>query len=483
MTEDEIAILEDVASFHSDPESHALYVYPWGEGELTGFSGPRQWQRDVMRDIKEHLENPETRFMPLQLAVASGHGIGKSALISMLSKWAMDTCNDCKIVITANTESQLRTKTWAEVGKWFRLALNADWFRVNGMGIASTEPGHEKIWRADAVTWSENNTESFAGLHNQGNRILVIMDEASNIADKVWEVTEGALTDENTEIIWIAFGNPTRASGRFRDCFYKYRHRWKCKQIDSRTVEGTNKAQIQKWVDDHGEDSDFVKVRVKGQFPSLSAKQFISTADVDAARGKNLRKDQYDFAPVILSCDPAWEGDDALVIAMRQGLHFKILETIPKNDNDIFIANKIARYQDELKADAVFIDGGYGTGIISAGRTMGRHWQIVWFNGASNDPGCINKRAEMWNEIKRWLKEGGSIPDDQELYDDLIAVETIPKIEGIIQLESKKDMKARGLPSPNKGDALALTFAFPVTKNTHTHHNLSRTRRDYNPLA
>lgn len=123
---------------------------------------------------------------------------------------------------------------------------------------------HDKRWRADAIPWSEHNTEAFAGLHNERKRIIVVFDEASNIADLVWEVAEGALTDEDTEIIWVAFGNPTRNTGRFRECFRKYKHRWKCAQIDSRTVEGTNKQQLQKWVDDYGEDSDFVKVRVRG---------------------------------------------------------------------------------------------------------------------------------------------------------------------------------------------------------------------------
>ena len=90
-------------------------------------------------------------------------------------------------------------------------------------------------------------------------RIIVVFDEASNIADLVWEVAEGALTDEDTEIIWVAFGNPTRNTGRFRECFRKYKHRWKTAQIDSRTVEGTNKQQLQKWVDDYGKIATSLK--------------------------------------------------------------------------------------------------------------------------------------------------------------------------------------------------------------------------------
>ena len=314
----------------------------------------------------------------------------------------------------------------------------------------------------------------------------MIYDEASKIADKVWEVTDGALTDEGTEIIWIAFGNPTQSTGRFRECFRRYRHLWVTRHIDSRTVEGTNKQYLDEFVATHGEDSDIVKVRVRGLFPAMSAKQFISSQDVDAARARILRPEQYDFAPKILTCDPAWDGDDMLEIGLRQGLHFQILRTIPKNDNDVHIANILANLEDQHQADAVFIDNGFGTGIISAGRTMGRTWIGVWFSGESSDPGCLNKRAEMWKAARDWLKEGGSIDkSDQVLADDLTGPETVPRLDGKIQLESKKDMKARGLPSPGRGDALALSFAYPVAKKSPLERmGLGGGRaKDYDPYA
>jgi hypothetical protein len=168
----------------------------------------------------------------------------------MVVNWALSTCEDCKVVITANTDNQLRTKTSPEVGKWatavnhFALARRATRpaYRHERQG-----PRQDLARRLHAVELS-TTPKAFAGLHNKGKRIVLIFDEASAIADKVWEVAEGALTDEDTEIIWIAFGNPTRNTGRFRECFRRFKHRWICRQIDSRTVEGTNKAQIAKWV-------------------------------------------------------------------------------------------------------------------------------------------------------------------------------------------------------------------------------------------
>lgn len=475
----ETELVNDIGSFTHDPLGFVLYAFPWGEGELSEFDGPDDWQIDILETIGKKIKDGVGLNEIVRIAVTSGHGIGKSALVSWLILWSLATFDDCKGVVTANTDTQLKTKTGAELSKWYRRCICKHWFNSTATAIFSNEKGHEKTWRIDMIPWSKDNTESFAGLHNKGKRILIIFDEASAIDDTIWEVTEGALTDSETEIIWCVFGNPTRNTGRFRECFRKYRHRWETRQIDSRTTKMANKKQLQEWVDDYGEDSDFVKVRVRGIFPNASAKQFIPTNYVDAAFGRHLRKEQYDFAPKIISCDPAWEGDDELVIAMRQGLAFQILRRIRKNDNDIQIATIIAQLEDEHNADAVFIDGGYGTGIISAGRTFGRSWQVVWFSGESADEGCLNKRAEMWKNMRDWLRDGGSIPKDQTLYDDLIGPETVARNDGKIQLESKKDMKKRGLPSPNCADALALTFAVPVYKSSSPGQN---DRVEYNPI-
>lgn len=478
-------LIDDIAGFTHDPLGFVLYAFDWGHGELAKFpDGPDEWARDELDEIGQKLRSGEISGVSeaIQIATASGHGIGKSAFVSWVILWGISTYEDTKGVVTANTDNQLRTKTWAELSKWYRLCICKSWFTLTATSIFSIDPEHGKTWRIDMVPWSVNNTEAFAGLHNQGKRILIVFDEASAIDDPIWEVTEGALTDEDTEIVWVAFGNPTQNRGRFRECFHRFKHRWSCRQIDSRTVKITNKEQIAKWIADYGEDSDFVKVRVRGMFPSVSAKQFISTTDVDAALGRILREEQYDFAPKIITCDPAWEGDDELVIGMRQGLHFQILRTIAKNDNDIHVANIIANLEDQHQADAVFIDAGYGTGIVSAGRTMGRTWELVWFGGSSSDPGCLNKRAEIWKLARDWLKDGGSIPkDDMVLYNDLIGPETIARSDGKIQLESKVDMKGRGIPSPGRGDALALSFARPVAKRNPLDQFRGGKAREYDP--
>ena len=477
-------LIEALGALTHDPLAFVYFAYPWGEPgtPLENMEGPDEWQIQILKDISEQLKKGKDLQTAIQEAVASGHGIGKSALISWLIHFAISTHENTRGVVTANTEGQLRTKTWPELSKWHNMFIAKDLFTYTATAIFCSDKDYEKTWRIDAIPWSKNSPESFAGLHNQGNRILVLFDEASAIDDVIWEVTEGALTDANTEIIWCAFGNPTRNSGRFRECFRKYRKFWNTYQIDSRTVKISNKAKIEEWLEAYGEDSDFFKVRVRGVFPSASDLQFISTEIADKAQKQVYKQGQFDHLPVIIGVDPAWTGSDSLEIVMRQGYYMKSLASIPKNDDDWRMAQLIAQFEDEYKADAVFIDMGYGTGIYSIGKQLGRKWRLIEFGGKSNDPVYLNMRAYMWGQMKEWLREGGSIPpNDQALYDDIVGPEAIIDKNGRIQLESKKDMKDRGLPSPNKGDALALTFAARVVKKSETGNRIVA-NTSYNPF-
>ena len=464
-TDLEQELVNDLASFTHDPYKFVLYSFPWGEGELKDHTGPDVWQKGQLVKLGKSLsENP---FEVFKTAVASGHGPGKGALGSWIILWALSTFEDTRGIITANTETQLKTKSWAELSKWYRLFIAKHWFTLTATAIFSVDPEHSKTWRVDMIPWSEDKSEAFAGLHNQGKRIILLFDEASAISDKIWEVSEGALTDKNTEIIWGAFGNPTRTNGRFRECFRKFKHRWHTIQIDSRTCKMTNKEELNKMIEDFGEDSDYCKVRVRGIFPSASSKQFIGTDIVDAARGRKIGMNEYVYAAKIIGVDPAWSGEDATLVYLRQGNFCKFLGLYRNLEDDFKMAGYIARFEDEEQADAVFIDYGYGTGIYSAGKQLNRQWVLIPFGAGASNMAYLNKRANMWGDMKDWLKAGGCIPDRQQLVDDLVAPEyeilAIGKNAGKCVLESKKVMKnVRGIPSPSEADAVALTFAQPV---------------------
>ena len=465
MTSEE-RLIDDIGVYARDPLGYCLYAFPWEEpGDLVESRGPRVWQADILRTIGHHLASPQ-RFKPLQIAVASGHGIGKSALIAMICNWALSTCDDCRIVVTANTEAQLVTKTWPEVSKWFGRAINTHWWFPTATKIAAREKGHENTWRLDRETWSENNTEAFAGLHNVGKRIVVIYDEASSIPAKIWEVTEGALTDEGTEIIWLAFGNPTQNTGRFRECFGLFKHRWVQRQIDSRTVEGTNKAQIKQWIEDYGEDSDFCRVRIRGEFPRAGTSQFIPCDLVAAARKRKVHNYQHHWK--ILAVDVARFGDDQTVIGLRQGPKYTTLErvrglTVPQT------AMRVMQCITEHEPRGVIIDGdGIGGGVVDYVNLHHAKWiaehpncRFVEFHGGGKPTDgymYFNWRAEMWGAVKEWLKDA-EIPDDPEIETDLTGPEYSFSSKNQIQLEKKDDMKKRGLASPDNGDTISMSFA------------------------
>ena len=452
-----------LAKCRHDPLAFVMAAFAWGEGELTEHSGPDQWQCAILTHIRDQASTPA---QALRHAVASGHGIGKSALVAWLILWAMSTRENTRGIVTANTEAQLRTKTWAELAKWHRLSLCRHWFVYTAQSLHSADPDHEQTWRVDACPWSKANPAAFAGLHNQGNRLLLVFDEASEIDDVIWEVAEGALTDADTEILWLVFGNPTRNTGRFRECFGRFRHRWHTAQVDSRSARMTNKAVIDQWVADYGEDSDFVRVRVKGQFPRAGSMQLISLDIVEAACAKSPEVTPYD--PLIMGIDVARFGDDQSVICLRRGRNAK---TIPmecyRGLDTMQLAARAANLIATHRPDAVFIDEtGVGGGVVDRLRQLGH--SIIGVNFGGKADGAVegemvaNKRAEMWCRLRGWLGSGGAIPNDPNLINDLTGVEYGYTIHNEILLEKKDDMKKRGLGSPDAGDALALTFAYAV---------------------
>lgn len=466
-----------------EPLSFVCLAFDWGHGELEGFRGPDAWQAEVLEDIGKQLDDKNRINRAICEAVASGHGVGKSALVSWLILWAVLTCTDTKGVITANTETQLKTKTWAELAKWFRLCNCKDDFELTATALISKLPGHEKTWRIDQVPWSERNTEAFAGLHNKGRRVLLIYDEASAIPDVIWEVSEGALTDSDTEILWCAFGNPTRNTGRFRECFGRLSHRWSCRQVDSRKAAMTNKEQINSWVADYGDDSDFVRVRVKGEFPRAGGNQFIPSDLVQQAMERTVRESEYKFAPKIIGVDVARFGDDASVITKRQGL-FCDFQKVLRNVDTMTLAGLVAEEYHAWGADAVFVDGvGVGAGVVDRLRQIGVDVIDAQAGArALNPQKYVNRRAEMWSLMRDWLA-GGAIPPERDLCDDLTGLEYGFSSNGAVQLEKKADMKKRGLNSPDRADSLALTFYAPVAAREDLIDDYRPKQKEYDPLA
>lgn len=481
LAEEKRMVAEDLASYTHDPLSAVLYGFPWGEGELEHSPGPRQWQKDILTEVGEHLSNPLTRFVPFKCAVSSGHGIGKSTLVSWLIWWALSTFEDAKVIVTANTKGQLDTKTQPEAAKWFRLAVNQEWFDVHVSSIRVREEHHEQTWRCDLTPWSEENAQAFAGAHNQGKRIVIIMDEASEISAKISaEVGRGALTDENTEILWFKFGNPTLNSGDFYDCTHgDQRHRWITRIIDSRTVEGINKEELKEWEEDYGEDSDFFRVRVRGLPPRAASGQYIDQERIVGAQNRNVVV--LDDEPLIAGVDFAWGGEDDNVVRFRCGHDARSVAPIKVRGeltkDPAVMTGKLAdvltrtyTVNGKLKKVAVmFLDSaGIAAPVEARLRDMGFQ-NVVTVNFGAESPSvkAAYMRDFMWMQMHDWLPQG-AIDRDHELEADMGKPLLITDRHGRIKLEPKDMMKKRlakmgvNSGSPDDADALALTFAMPV---------------------
>jgi len=490
--EEETQIADEIGRFEYDPLGFVKYAYDWGEGELAGKPGPRKWQTEFLERVGKQLQEKKTSpNRIIQEAVASGHGIGKSALLGMLICWAMSTKEDTRGIITAGTEPQLKTKTWPEIGKWFRLAINAHWFTVEATSIFSNQEGHKDSWRFDRVTWNKARTEAFAGLHNEGKRIVVVFDEASQIDDVIWEVTDGALTDSNTDILYCVFGNPTRNSGAFRRCFGSDRALWSQGnplQIDSREVEGVNKEFLDKFVAFHGENSDRVRVRVRGLFPNASSLQFIASDIVYNAQRIEPRSNIDD--PLLMSLDIARGGDDNCVFRFRRGLDARTIPpvVIPGEQvrDSMRLVSKAVELLEQYKPDAFFFDGtGVGGPVGDRIRQLGYNVIEIQFGAASTDPRYGNMRAFMYAKGREALQGGLAIDKSPVLETDLTNIEYFHKgPEDKLYLEAKDDMKERGLPSPDEADALMMLFAYPVMAGSgRSLSHPEKARSDWDPYA
>lgn len=460
-------LFDQLAAFGDDYEGFVQWAFPWGEPgtPLADMDGPEAWQRDQQRRISAAVREGGLEGCMVEEDIAAGHGVGKSAQVSWLILWGISTFEDTRGVVTANTDLQLRTKTWAELGKWYSLFIAKHLFTMTATAIyIADDEERAKTWRIDQVPWSAEKTEAFAGLHNQGKRLLLIFDEASNIHDNIWTVARGALTDAKTQIIWARYGNPTRTSGEFfNQCTKPRRHKHSTyARVDSRTVRFTNRKVIDAWIQEYGEDSDFVRVRVKGMFPRAGYDNFIAPGVVTEARRRRIDPRIYATHQKFLSIDPARFGDDSTVITLRQGLRVPWQLEL-KGFDGFDIGNRAVNIAREHGPISAIVYDAIGNGAELDGvlrRIPGLAIPLIpvmWGQPAKDALQYFNQRSEAWGKMREWL-ENGQIPDDDELAEQLTSLSYGYDGKMRIQLEAKKDAKKRGISSPDKADSLALSF-------------------------
>ena len=510
-------ITDDIASFYNDPLAYVMYVFPWNsepaiqmveldeayKDRFSSIYGPDRWACEFLDDlgslIKERGYNGRDTVNPIRFSTASGHGIGKSVLVAWLIKFILDTRPMSKGVVTANTADQLRTKTWAELGKWHGYSLTEHLYDfTSGRGaMALKRRGKDEKgipfgdrWACTGQTCREENAEAFQGLHAADSTPFFIFDEASGIPDGIWNARAGGATDG--EPMSFDFGNPTRKSGMFfENCIGQFRHRYNVRSIDSRDVHLTNKELFAEWAADRGEESDFFKVKVRGIFPSAGSLQFINSDLVDVATKRDRIIDAH--APLLIGVDVARFGDDDTVIYPRLGYDARSFPARRYNGLDtVQVTGKVIDCIRDFAAlgkpvTGLFIDGGgLGAGPVDQLRHLGYNPIDVQFGNKAIDSVTYRYRGdEMWGRMRDKM-EYLCIPNDIDLKAQLTQREYSYTLSGNrIFLEPKGDMKKRGLQSPDIADALALTFSEdPAVVVTGVPNPFTITaKHDYDPLG
>lgn len=482
------ALADLMAECADDPLLFAREAFDWGYGDLAD-QQLEDWQVDVFASMGEQLQNPTG--LPIRIGIRSGHGVGKSALTSISILWAMATAIDARGYVTANTENQLRTKTWPTLAEWRRRCVVGGWFVQTSTSIAIADPRHRDTWRIDAIPWQEQKTEAFAGLHNRGRRVLVAVDEGSNVPDPVYEVIEGALTDDETQIVYLVLGNPTRNTGRFHRIHTKDRAFWTTRRVDSRGVRITNKGLIDQWIEAEGIDSDFVRVRVLGDFPSASSAQFFPSDKIRAAAERTVDVTPAD--PIVLGVDVARQGGDRSVIAERRGFDCRswawdVLREADSMQLVARIVDRAHRIRSEVGRfpDAIFVDA-TGVGGPVADRLRQMLMEVSVFDvvfgeratGLVEGRRVLNKRAEIH---ARALAALGyiALEDDRDLIEEMEAIEfSYAADQASLKILDKDRIRETLGRSPDLVDALCLLFTMPVEGKTGTENRASEHRGDW----
>lgn len=454
-----------------NPLAFALDTFQWGRRDsfLANFAKPLDWQFETLEEISASLQDDPT---VCRVAIASGKGIGKTGLLALLFLWHVSTHRHSQTTITSVTGRQSSDKCWREVKKWRHVWNYRDDFPVQSSRLVNYA---DDTWFGVHQTWAIDKPEAFQGSHEQHVGFLV--DEASGIPDTILETIETGLTDSNVFIAY--FSNPTRTSGRFRECFRGIRaQHWLSRNIDSRDVPIVSKERIQEQLDECNGDIEASSFRrnVRGLFPLEDYDQVIPQWILDMACER--RYEHTNTARITIGADIARKGANKTVFVVRQD--YQILEVLTYSKQEIDqsadrLMELMDKYRKEPNASSTlprqhnpypqtFCDGdGLGIGVVDLCNREGyRVTAVHSATPALADDRYANKRAEMWYHCREWLRKDAAL-DVTAWYYSLLQAQLIDVFfyhdsQNRILIESKEDMLARGVASPDMADALVYSL-------------------------
>jgi phage terminase large subunit len=448
---------------------------------------PDEWQCDVLKAVGTHQ----------RVALKASKGPGKSTVMAWLLWWFMATRAHPRVIATSISAANLKDGLWTEVSRWRSqspfLTAAFDWTaeRVTAVDHPSTWWASARAWSQSADSTQQSNT--LAGVH--ADHMMFLIDEAGGIPDAVVATAEAGLANADpargTEAKLIIAGNPTHLSGPLYRACTQERALWWVKEItgdpdDPQRAPRVSIAWAREQIAKYGRDNPWVLVNVFGKFPPGQADTLLGVEEVGLAATRVLTERDYQDEPKVLGVDVARFGDDETCIMLRQGRaafrpkSFRNLDTMET-------AGQVALVIDKQMPDAVFIDvTGIGAGVVDRLSQLGYPVIGVDFGSRALSGKFANKRAEMWWTMADWVRAGGAIPDDATLRSELPGPKYKFTSDGRLLLESKDDMKKRGVPSPNRADALALTFGAPVARAGLRLGGFGRrpqAARDFDPYA
>jgi phage terminase large subunit len=449
--------------------------------ELFGFI-PDPWQGEAL-DAFAHSP---------RIAMKSCKGPGKSCILAILA-WNFLLCYPQSIAgATSINAPNLYSNLWVELARWKAKAkgnLLEGMFETTTKEIRHRE--HPETWKLQARTWKADATpeqigNALAGLH--ADYVAWFMDETGDYPDAIMPTVEAIFAGGPKVARIVQAGNPTRLSGPLYTAVSKARHLWKVIDItadpdDPRRTPRVSVEHAREQIGLYGRDNPWVLINIFGQFPPSSLNSLIGPEEVKAAMARYWRPFQIGAAPKVLGVDVARFGDDRSIICCRQGIQVFEFKTY-RNLDSTQGASEVTRAWSAFDADACFVDdtGGFGSGWLDQLRVLGRSPVAVSFAGKAHEHGRFrNMRAEMYFAACDWIRAGGALPESDQLVEELSATTyTFAKGSSQLILEDKAQIKARLGRSPDFADALALTFAHPVTPRDYR-PRYKQMELEYNP--
>jgi phage terminase large subunit len=439
MTDKKMDVGELLLAIALDP---VLFV----EGVLG--AKPEEWQKKALYAVRDND----------RVAIRSGHGIGKTAFLSWLILWWVLTRSPSRIACTANTSSQLSDILWAEVAKWHRCMPDGlkELIEVTSAKVELT--GQDSF--AVARTARRETPEALQGFHSPN--MLFLVDEASGVDNIIFEVGEGAMSTEGAKTVMT--GNPTRTSGYFYEAFNKMKDSFFTMKVSSQDSTQVGPKFIEDMKVKYGEDSNIYRVRVLGEWPEADDDVVIPLHLLQSAADRD--QVAADTTPVVWGLDVARFGTDKSALCKRKGnVVTEPIKSWRNKDLMEMCGIILNEYETTTWSDRpveILIDSiGLGAGVVD--RLTELDLPVRGINvaeSASMGERYGRLRDELWFLGKEWFEARDcTIPDQEELIDDLSKPRFSFLSNGKLKVEGKDEMKRRGLNSPDLADAFCLTFA------------------------